>query len=73
VVKRQICSREGAARISAGTPAVLTEDCRGSLHSVQAGARIVPQLSHRRFLPKSSQFISHPIIQRYIVKLVKAF
>jgi hypothetical protein len=58
--------------ISAGAPTILTEVSLGSPRSLWVNARIVHRLAHGHFLPNPFQFIvCHPIIQRYIVSILK--
>jgi hypothetical protein len=54
-------------RISAGTPAVLTEVFRGFPLSLHSNSEIVPRLCRDRFLPSPLQFIRHPTIWHYIM------
>jgi hypothetical protein len=53
--------REFLVQISAEKPCVLIEVFRGFSETLQATARIVPQLGHYHFLPNSSQIIIHQI------------
>jgi hypothetical protein len=54
--------------IFARTLVILTKDFCGFLHSLHAYFKITPQLSHNHFLPNPFQYISHRVMQRYIVQ-----
>jgi hypothetical protein len=61
-----------SVRISAGTPAILTElfiDIRLSLEVTVAA---LPPLAINRFLPNPLQFINHHTVRRYAVWLLIA-
>jgi hypothetical protein len=61
--------RRCSVRISAKTPAILTEVSRGFPQSFRTNCGIVPRLGHGHdvFLPNTFQFvIHHPVIRRYI-------
>jgi hypothetical protein len=63
--------RRWSDRISAGTPAIMTEVFRGFPQTHHANYGRVPRLDHDRILPNPYQFI-YSTIRNYIFSILKA-
>jgi hypothetical protein len=63
---------QGSGLVFGKCSAILREGFRGFSQSPQANVTIVPKLGHGRFLPNLFQIISHSIIRRSIVLVLKA-
>lgn len=60
-------------RISAETPAILTQVSRAISRSLQANAgKVYPQLDHPHFLPDPLELIIHSTIRRHVISILEA-